>query len=102
MSIGERMAAEGKSVQAPDTTASDLTIDESAFSAGDLALLLLDSPIDSLAPVGLASETDWQAVAQAGLELRSIGWGATDAGRSPRSFPIRLQETVLPLVSDKR
>lgn len=100
--IGERMAEEGKAAQAPEATASDLQIDESAFFAGDLALLLLDSPIFSLAPVGLASESDWEAVAQAGLELRSIGWGAMSEARSSRAYPSRLQETPLPLVSDRR
>ena len=102
VSISERMAAEGEAVQEPETSASQLMIDASSFTAGDIALLLLDSPVDSLVPVGLASQSEWQGIAKAGLELRSIGWGATDAGHSARSFPTRLQETALPLVSDKR
>ena len=84
------MAADGKAQQ----ELSESGIDARSFSAGDLALLLLDSPIDSLAPVAVASPADWEAVAQPGLELRTLGWGAMGAGSNPRNFPNLLQVSL--------
>ena len=88
--IGRSMAADGKAQQELPESG----IDKRSFSAGDLALLLLDAPIDSLAPVAMASPADWEAVAQPGLELRTVGWGATAAGSSPRNFPTLLQVSL--------
>lgn len=79
------------------------TAPEPSFTAGDVALQLLDRPITSLAPVAVASPDDWAAIGRPGAELRVAGWGATVPDlASPRAFPRTLQEAAVPLVPPDR
>lgn len=71
------------------------------FTAGDVALLLLDNPVP-IEPVPIATTEEWDAIDAIGTELRVVGWGAVTEGRSPSSFPRVLQEGTMPLVSPER
>ncbi|KAL4420810.1 hypothetical protein ABPG75_010466 [Micractinium tetrahymenae] len=68
------------------------------FTAGDVALLLLDSPIEGAVPVQIATTDQWDSIDAPGTELRVVGWGAISEGNSPSHFPRQLQEGTLPLV----
>ncbi|KAL4451284.1 hypothetical protein ABPG77_009356 [Micractinium sp. CCAP 211/92] len=72
--------------------------DNSTLAAGDVALLLLDAPLDSALPVAIATTEQWEAIDAPGAELRVVGWGQISEGSSRSHFPRSLQEGTLPYV----
>lgn len=70
-------------------------------TAGDLALLLLEEPLEGVPLVAVAAPQDLAAVGVQ-HEVWVVGWGATGDGDDPASYPRTLQEAALPLVSPDR
>jgi len=66
------------------------------FSDGDIALLLLDAPINNITPVEFATQP---GLATAGEVVRVIGWGNTNSQSNP-SFPDILQQVDLDIISN--
>ncbi|PSC70692.1 serine protease 30-like [Micractinium conductrix] len=97
----------GERFDQPKTLQDQLAVDEplapaQPFTEGDLALLLLEEAVEGAVPVAVATTAEWEALASPGLELRVVGFGAIEEGRSAGSFPRTLQEAALPLVSSER
>ncbi len=69
----------------------------------DAAVLELGSPVTGIAPVELPGQAR-NSFEEPGTRLTVAGWGNTEkqspSGNQPDSFPNRMQEAVVPVVSD--
>lgn len=76
----------------------DFGTDFTGNLVADIALLKLDSPINDITPVAIATS----AAVPAGTDVRAIGWGDTTDDEFTAEFPEILQQVDLQTVSQER